>query len=437
MRVRIENVTLVTTDETNRVFENGCLVWEDDTILALNDFSVHVDEVIDGQGGLLLPGMVNTHCHLGMIPFRSLGDDCPDRLRRFLFPLENAAMTRELAQASARYAAAEMMLGGVTTVFDMYYFEDALAEAMVEMNMRAVLAETIVDFANCDSDASYGGLALGERFIQEWKGRHPLITPAIGPHATNTNSAEVLKQAQAIAERCDVLLSLHTAEMDYEMETFRKERNQTPIEYLESIGLLSPHLVAAHCIHVNDQDLALMAKYGCQIAHCIGSNMKAGKGIAPLKKMVAHHIPVGLGTDGASSGNTLDLFAQLPLIGKAHKTANHDRALFPAKEILPLATIDGARVLNLDDQIGSLTPGKKADLVLVETQSANMFPIYDPFSALVYSAHAGNVDSVWINGVQTVKHKQLVRQDLRCLREDLEAKMQFFKAEALRRSEDL
>ena len=437
MRVRIENVTLVTTDETNRVFENGCLVWEDDTILALNDFSVHVDEVIDGQGGLLLPGMVNTHCHLGMIPFRSLGDDCPDRLRRFLFPLENAAMTRELAQASARYAAAEMMLGGVTTVFDMYYFEDALAEAMVEMNMRAVLAETIVDFANCDSDASYGGLALGERFIQEWKGRHPLITPAIGPHATNTNSAEVLKQAQAIAERCDVLLSLHTAEMDYEMETFRKERNQTPIEYLESIGLLSPHLVAAHCIHVNDQDLALMAKYGCRIEHCIGSNMKAGKGIAPLKKMVAHHIPVGLGTDGASSGNTLDLFAQLPLIGKAHKTANHDRALFPAKEILPLATIDGARVLNLDDQIGSLTPGKKADLVLVETQSANMFPIYDPFSALVYSAHAGNVDSVWINGVQTVKHKQLVRQDLRCLREDLEAKMQFFKAEALRRSEDL
>lgn len=224
----------------------------------------------------------------------------------------------------------------------------------------------------------YGGLALGERFIREWKGRHPLITPAIGPHATNTNSAEVLKQAQAIAERFDVLLSLHTAEMDYEMETFRQERNQTPVEYLESIGLLSPHLVAAHCIHVNDQDLALMAKHGCRIAHCIGSNMKAGKGIAPLKKMVAHHIPVGLGTDGASSGNTLDLFAQLPLIGKAHKTANHDRALFPAKEILPLATIGGARVLNLDDQIGSLTPGKKADLVLVETQSANMFPIYDP-----------------------------------------------------------
>ena len=437
MRVRIENVTLVTTDEANRVFENGCLVWEDDTILALNDFSMDVDEVIDGQGGLLLPGMVNTHCHLGMIPFRSLGDDCPDRLRRFLFPLENAAMTRELAQASARYAAAEMMLGGVTTVFDMYYFEDALAEAMVGMNMRAVLAETIVDFANCDSDVPYGGLALGERFIREWKGRHPLITPAIGPHATNTNSAEVLKQAQAIAERFDVLLSLHTAEMDYEMETFRQERNQTPVEYLESIGLLSPHLVAAHCIHVNDQDLALMAKHGCRIAHCIGSNMKAGKGIAPLKKMVAHHIPVGLGTDGASSGNTLDLFAQLPLIGKAHKTANHDRALVPAKEILPLATIGGARVLNLDDQIGSLTPGKKADLVLVETQSANMFPIYDPFSALVYSAHAGNVDSVWINGVQTVKHKQLVRQDLRCLREDLEAKMQFFKAEALRRSEDL
>ena len=151
-------------------------------------------------------------------------------------------MTRELAQASARYAAAEMMLGGVTTVFDMYYFEDALAEALIEMNMRAVLAETIVDFANCDSDVPpYGGLAIGERFIAEWKNRHPLITPAIGPHATNTNSAEALKQAQAIAERLAMSAFAHAAEMDYEMETFRKERNQTPIEYLESIGLLSPH----------------------------------------------------------------------------------------------------------------------------------------------------------------------------------------------------
>lgn len=437
MRTRIENVTLVTTDEANHLYPQGCLVIEDDTILALNDFDLEVDEVIDGKQGLLLPGMVNTHCHLGMIPFRSLGDDCPDRLRRFLFPLENAAMTRELAQASARYAAAEMMLGGVTTVFDMYYFEDALAEAMSEMNMRAVLAETIVDFANCDSGEPYGGLAISEQFIAQWKNRHPLITPAIGPHATNTNSAEALKQAQAIAERYDVLLSLHAAEMDYEMEMFRKEKNQTPIEYLESIGLLSPHLVAAHCIHVHDHDLKLMAQHGCRIAHCIGSNTKAGKGVAPLKKMIEQGIPVGLGSDGASSGNTLDLFSQLPLVGKAHKTANHDRSLFPAKEILPLATLGGARVLNLENQIGSLTPGKKADLVLVETQSVNMYPIYDPFSVLVYSANASNVDSVWVNGVQTVKHKQLVRHDLRALRADLETKMQVFKAEALRRSEDL
>ena len=153
--------------------------------------------------------------------------------------------------------------------------------------------------------------------------------------------------------------------------------------------------------------------------------------------MIEQGIPVGLGSDGASSGNTLDLFSQLPLVGKAHKTANHDRSLFPAKEILPLATLGGARVLNLENQIGSLTPGKKADLVLVETQSVNMYPIYDPFSVLVYSANASNVDSVWVNGVQTVKHKQLVKHDLRALRADLEAKMQVFKAEALRRSEDL
>ena len=191
-------------DADYHLYENSSITIDGDTIIAINDDSLEVDHIIDGNNGILMPGMVNVHCHLPMMPFRSLGDDCPDRLRRFLFPLEIKTMSKELIAAATKYAACELMLGGGTQVFDMYFYEDEIAKVMAEMNMRARLAETILDFAHTNSDKPYGGLDYSDWYIPRWK-NHPLITPAIAPHATNTNSAEALKKALEIANKHDVL----------------------------------------------------------------------------------------------------------------------------------------------------------------------------------------------------------------------------------------
>ena len=427
MITRIENVTVLTMDADFNEYTNGSVTIEDDTIIAVNDNSLSADKVIDGNGGILMPGMVNTHSHLAMMPFRGLGDDCPDRLRRFLFPLESKAMTEKLVSVSSEYAARELMLGGVTQVFDMYFYEDAVAQAMVKMNMRATLAETILDFAHCNSDKPYGGLDYSEWFISKWKGTHPLITPAIAPHATNTNSPDALKRANGISEKYGVPISTHVSEMDYEMDYFRREYDMTPVEFRDSIGMLTPRLLAVHCIHATESDVKLFREKGVRVAHCVGSNTKAGKGIMPLKEMLAEGVTVGLGSDGASSGNTIDIITQLGMVTRAHKTKNHDRGAFTAKEIVYLATMGGAKALGTDEITGSIEKGKKADLVLIETDSVNMFPVYDPYSAIVYSANPSNVHSVWINGIQTVENKQLTQHSLKELRINLHNEMTAFR----------
>lgn len=429
MRILIKNATILTMDVKRHVYQSGWLLTEGKTVFALGPMGEGepegADEVIDARGGILIPGLVNTHCHVPMIPFRSLGDDCPDRLRRFLFPLENDAMTRELIYLASRYGICEMLLSGVTAFADMYYFEEEVARACGELGIRGVLGETVIGQKTCDSEEPYGGLLLAEQFIREWRG-HELVTSMIAPHATNTNSPEALRTAFELAEEYDTLITLHASEMDYEMAYFRDTFGKTPIEFMAGLGLLSRRLLAAHCIHLTESDIRLLADSGTAVSHCIGSNTKAGKGVAPVKDLLKAGVRVGLGTDGASSGNTLDLFTQFRLFASFHKTENRDRALFPASEIVALGTSGGAAALSMSAQIGSLEPGKKADLVLVETDSVNMFPCYDPYSALVYSANAANVDTVMVNGKILVRGKRLLCADLRKIREDLESKMEPF-----------
>lgn len=431
MKTRIENVTILTMNQNADVIENGFIEFDEKiTCIGQGQSTNQVDKVIDGNKGIVMPGMINTHTHIGMVPFRTLGDDCKDRLRRFLFPLENECMNEKLAYTSAKYAMAEMLLAGITTFMDMYYFEDVIAKATDEMGMRAFLGETVIDFATCDNHQPYGGLDYAKWFIPKWKD-HPLITPFIAPHATNTNNEEALKEANEISKQYNVPISLHVSEMDYEMTYFHEEYQKTPIAFLESIGLLSSRLVAAHCILVNDSDIDLLRKYDVQVAHCIGSNAKAGKGVAPIKDMLLKGVNVGLGTDGPSSGNTLDLFTQFKMFATFHKNHHHDRSLFPSKEIVELGTIKGAKCLGIDNQVGSLEIGKQADLVLIETDSVNMFPLFDYYSALVYSAQPHNVDSVFVNGKCLVKNKKLVYFSLKELKQDLQNEMKEFSKKAM------
>lgn len=430
MRILIENATILTMNHEKTVYEHGYLLTEDHLIKEIGtgtftDREIEIDDWIDAKGGILLPGLINTHCHVSMIPFRSLGDDCADRLRRFLFPLENEAMTKALVYRGARYGICEMLLAGVTTFTDMYYFEEEVARACEELGIRGVLGETVIGQPTCDSEEPYGGLLLAEKFIREWK-KSDLVHPIIAPHATNTNSPEVLQKAYEIAEKYDTLFTLHVSEMDYEMTYFEEEYKKTPIAFLRELGVLGKRTLAAHCIHLTEEDMEILKETGTTVSHCIGSNTKSGKGVAPVKALLQREIPVGLGTDGPSSGNTLDLFTQFRLFASFHKTINHERGIFPAHEILSLGTDIGAKALHMEQEIGSLEIGKKADLVLVETQSVNMFPLYNPYSGLVYSANASNVDTVIVNGQILVKDKKLVHTDLIAEREGLLSEMGAF-----------
>jgi len=438
MKTMIKNVTVITMDKNMTVYPDGYLIFENDRIAAVGektdpDFA---GEVIDGHRGILMPGMINTHTHIGMIPFRSLGDDCPDRLRRFLFPLENECMTKKLACLSGAYAIAEMLLAGVTCMADMYYFEDELALVAKKMGIRALMGETVINFKTCDTNEAFGGLAIAEKMLEEMS-EDDMLHVMIAPHATNTNPQEILIQVDALSKKYQVPWMMHVSEMDYEMKEFADQYQMTPVAYLEHIGVLSNRLIMAHGIHLTDEDIALMARRQVTLAHCIGANTKAAKGVAPVKKLLDTGVAVGLGTDGPSSGNTLDLFTQMRLAASFHKTWLHDRAAFPASEIVSLATIGGARALHLDQLTGSLEPGKKADLVIVETDAVNMFPVHDPYAALVYSANAHNVSDVFVNGHQVVKNKALTSVDLSALKKALAEEMHFFNEKAKSRSEDL
>ncbi|HZK86231.1 MAG TPA: amidohydrolase [Desulfosporosinus sp.] len=420
----IKNVTILTMNQEKELIENGVVVINGDAIEAVGGQELlehyKADKVIDGNDGILMPGMVNTHTHAAMVVFRSLGDDVPDRLHRYILPLEKKLVDQNMVALGSKYAIAEMLASGVTTFADMYYFEDEVAKAAKQMGIRAVLGETVVDFPSPDSKAAYGGLYYAEQFIEKWKG-DDLITPAISPHAPYSNDSLHLQRASALSEKYDVPMMMHVAEMNAELQKYKTEYNMTPVQYLDSLGVLNERFIAAHLIYVSMEDLDILEKRKIGIAHNIGANAKAGKGVPPLKEMLTRKMKVGLGSDGPMSGNTLDIINQMSLVAKIHKLVNRDRTLFPAIDIVEMATIGGARALKLDKLIGTVEPGKKADLVILETTSVNMQPIYDYYATLVYAANAGNVDTVIVNGKVLVRNKCFTEFDFGKTREDLMA----------------
>ena len=429
MKILLKNAWILTMDDSYTDIPGGWLLTDQGRIFALGSGPEPegADEVIDCRGGLLLPGFVNTHCHASMIPFRTMGDDCPDRLKRFLFPLEQEAWTEELTYLGAKYAAAEMLLAGITTAVDMYYYENEVARAFSEMGLRSFIGETVISQKAPGSDTPEQALRRSEALFQTWDGSE-WVHPLIAPHGTTTVSPEILKECQALAKQYNALLTLHACEMDYEMRYF-SERGMTPITYLDSLGLCGPHLLAVHCIHMTQDDIRLMAARGARISTCPGSNTKAGKGVAPIRDAALAGIPFGLGTDGPSSGNTLSLFDQMRLFAVSQKTAYHDRSLFPAREIVRIATRGGAEALSITDS-GVLRKGCKADIVLVSLDSPSLFPLYNPYSALVYGACASDISLVMTGGRIRVRNGMLTESDFGALRADLESAMPPFREAA-------
>lgn len=423
----LKNVTVLTMNENKEIIENGIVAFEGNRIIYVGDDVSKEEifkrdgykvEVIDGEDGILMPGMINCHTHGSMVPFRSLADDCKDRLKRYLFPLEQRLVDEELTYIGAKYAIAEMLLGGVTTFCDMYYFEDEVAKAAKELNMRGILCETIVDFPSPDSKEAFGGLDYSIDFIEKWKD-DDLITPGIAPHAPYTNTDASLTEAYRISKKYNVPITMHLAEMDYELKACIEKYNLTPVGYLDKLGVLDSNFIAAHAVLVNDDDIEILKKNGAKVSHNIGANAKGAKGVAPILKFKESGINVGLGTDGPMSGNTLDILTQMSQVGKIHKLFNNDRTVLPSVELVEMGTLGGARVLGIDKEVGSIEVGKKADLTLIETKSVNMQPIYDYYAAIVYSANASNVELVVVDGKIVVKNKRLLSGNFSEIRKSL------------------
>ena len=410
----IKNGTILTMNGEREIIQNGVVVIKDKRILEVgsNDIlaAYSAKDVIDAEGGIVMPGMINTHTHASMTVFRSLADDVPDRLNRYIFPLENMMVSKEMSYLGALHGSIEMAKSGVTTMVDMYLYEESAAEAVKEIGIRGIMTQNIIKYPTADGKDSAAKIALALEFIEKYK-NDELITPGFGPHAPHTVNKEDLEIIRDLSKEYNLPVSMHVAETQKEFDKFMNEYGMTPVEYLDSIGILNERFIAAHTIFVTDSDIELMKKRDIGVAHNMVANIKSAKGVSPALKMHDDGLRVGLGTDGPMSGNTLDIIGQMGYVAKLHKLVNEDRSAMPPYKVVEMATMGGARAIHREDELGSLEKGKLADIAIVEVKSPNMVPVYNPYSALVYSANASNVDTVIVNGRVIVRGKELLTYD--------------------------
>ena len=404
----VKNANVLTIDSSANAYENGVIVVRGDTIVAVGGSDLlgryEADKVIDAGGDIAMPGMINLHNHISMVAFRGLGENgVSNRLFKFFFPLEKEMLSRDLIRTAARHAAIEMALAGVTLVADMYYHEDEVAKAVAEVGIRGVLGETVIGFPVVDAPEPWGGLAYAEKYIEEWKGHHLVITPAVAPHAPYTVPPEWLLKTKELAEREGVPILLHMAEFDGEIALIEKTYGNYPegksvVEYLEGMGFLCDSLVGAHVIYVDEEDMEILKRRGVGVSHNPKANMRGASGMSPAWEMFKKDLDIGLGTDGPMSSNQMDT---LNVINYAASVARHlgdDSTRFPPYELIYMATMGGARALDMEDELGSLEVGKKADIVIVDLDAPNMQPAYDLYATLAISAYPENVRTTIVNG---------------------------------------
>ncbi len=418
----IRNATVLTMDKDRTVFEQGLVAVKGNQIIAVTDGkdveNYQAQTTIDAEGDIVMPGLINTHTHVSMTVFRSLADDVPDRLHRYIFPLESKLVSREMVRIGAQLGNVEMLKGGVTTYADMYYFEDEVAKTVDKIGMRAVLGESVIKFPVADAANAEEGIQYALNFIEEYKD-HPRITAAFAPHAPYTNSTEILQKVTELSLQHNVPVMIHLAESDREIEVIaERSGGKSPVAYMADIGALTPNLVAAHVIDVDDNDIALLKKHDVGIAHNMSANIKSAKGVSPAMKMQQQGLRIGLGTDGPMSGNTLSTIDEFNQVAKVHKLVNKDRAAMPPIKVIEMATIGAARALHMEDTIGSLEKGKLADIIVIDTKAPNMVPVYNPYSALVYSAYATNVKHTIVDGNILMEDRNMLTVDETAIREE-------------------
>lgn len=424
--------TIVTMDGARRVIEDGGIAVAGGRLVAIGtraevESGYRSRQRIIATGKVVTPGLINGHTHVPMVLFRGLADDLDlqEWLTKYIFPAEAKNVTEQFVRIGTRLGLAEMIRGGTTTYCDMYYFEDAIAEETAKAGVRGVLGETIIDFPVADNKTNAEGMAYVEKFVSRWKG-HELIVPAIAPHAPYTVSEAHLKAARAFSDRTGAPIVTHISETKRELDDSVKDKGASPVAYLERIGFLNNRVIAAHMVWPQGTDIAILKRRGVGVVHNPQSNMKLASGVAPVPKMLAEGVFVGLGTDGAASNNDMNMWEEMDTVAKLHKVFSGDPKVITAQEAFELATIRGAQALHLEKEIGSLETGKRADLLIIDRDTLNQIPLYNIYSDLVYATKAADVESVIINGRIVMRDRRLltlnesaIKADARTLRDKI------------------
>jgi len=413
--ILVHNGTILTMDSQNKIISNGILAISGNKISYIGKDekgSIKAKKELDTQGGLILPGFINSHTHAAMSLFRGLADDLPlmEWLNNYIFPVEGK-MDADFVRVGTLLACAEMIMSGTTTFCDMYLFEEEVARAAKEAGMRSVVGEVIYDFPSPNYGILEKGFIYTEALIERWK-KDPLVNIAVEPHSLFTCGKELLIKANDLALKRDVPLILHLSETKEEVEEIEKRFGKRPVQHLKDLGLLGSHLIVDHCVHINKSEIKLLAENDVCVVHNPESNMKLASGIAPIPEMIAKGITVGLGTDGCASNNNLDLFGEMDIAAKLHKVNNLDPTVMDAQTLIKMATIDGAKVLGLETITGSLEVGKSADLIVIDTNKPHLIPMYNPYSHLVYAASGHDVKHSIIDGRIVMEDRRLLTLDV-------------------------
>jgi len=416
----VTGATIVTMDVDRRVIEGGFLAVRGDSIVAIGEQvatafpkGLTAEKTIDARGKIVMPGLINGHTHIPMTLMRGLKDDVTldDWLRKYIFPAEARNVTEDYVRWGSRLGLAEMIRSGTSTFADMYYFEDAEAEETKSAGLRGFLGETWIDFPDPDNKNEAEMAAYTEKFLKKWHG-DPLIHASVAPHSIYTCSEKTLRDSAALARRYHAPILIHVAEMQKEFVDSMKTNNATPVQYLDRIGLLGPDVLAAHCIWLDATDIKILAKRQTGCVHNPSSNMMLASGVAAVVDQRAAGMRVGLGTDGpAGSNNDLNMMEEMDLAAKLQKTYRADPRALGAKGALEMATIEGARALHMEKEIGSLEVGKKADFIVLNLNVPNAVPLYDVYSQIVYALKASEIETVVVGGKTLLKDGKVLTVD--------------------------
>lgn len=411
----IRNGTVLTVDPHGTMIENGAVAVSADRIVKVGredalSASCRATKTIDAGGGIIMPGLVNTHTHAAMSLFRGLADDLPltNWLNDHIFKVEARWLNPESVYAGTLLSCAEMLLSGTTTFCDGYFFEDAVAEAVQESGMRAILGQGIVDFPSPGVPDPKENVAEAARFIEKWNEKTSLVIPGLFCHSPYTCSEETLKDARRVADAAGSLFQIHVAETQGEVKEIEQRHGVSPVQYLDRIGILNARTLAVHAIWVDEADIECMAGHGVGVSVTTESEMKLASGVAPIPEFLKKGLAVGIGTDGCASNNNLDMLQEMDMTAKLHKLKTLDPAVLDARQVLALATRRGADAIGLGGQIGSIEVGKKADLIIIDTRKPHLTPLYDPVSHLVYAAGGSDVRDVIIDGRLVVHDRALL-----------------------------